>query len=110
MARDPDRDARWAWGFVVLSVASAILGQLVGFMTARLLGYDDPDVPPPLVPALLITLPALAISIAPPLAAVYVGVRAGMAGRFAGYLAAAVGGLIVVFWATITMMALINRA
>ena len=110
MARDPDRDARWAWGFVVLSVAAAILGQLLGFATARLLGYDDPDVPPPLVPALLITLPALAISIAPPLAAVYVGVRAGLAGRFAGYLAAAVGGLIVVFWTTITMMALINRA
>ena len=110
MARDPDRDARWAWGFVVLSIAAAILGQLVGFLTARLLGYDDPDASPPLVPALLITLPALAISIAPPLAAVYFGVRAGVGGRFAGYLAAALGGLVVVFWATITMMALINRA
>lgn len=110
MTRDPARDARWAWGFVVLSIAAAILGQLVGFVIARLLGYGDPDVPPPIVPALLITLPALAISISAPLAAVYFGVRAGMGGRFAGYAAAAVGGLVVVFWATITMMALINRA
>ena len=110
MAKDPDRDARWAWGFVVLSVAAAILGQLVSVGMSRLLGYSDPDVSPPLVPALLITLPALAISIAPPLAAVYFGVRGGMGGRFSGYAAAAVGGLTVVFWTTITMMALINRA
>ena len=110
MAKDPDRDARWAWGFVVLSVAAAILGQLVSVGMSRLLGYSDPDVSPPLVPALLITLPALAISIAPPLAAVYFGVRGGLGGRFSGYAAAAVGGLAVVFWTTITMMALINRA
>jgi hypothetical protein len=110
MSRDPDHDARWAWGFVVLSVAGAILGQVVGVLIARLLGYSDPDVSPPLGAALLITLPALALSIAAPVGALYFGVRAGTGGRMAGYAAAAIGGLIVVFWVTITMMAIINRA
>ena len=109
-ARDADRDARWAWGFIVLSVAGAVLGQVVGVVIARLLGYGDPEVSPPLGAALLITLPTLAISIAAPLGALLYGVRAGVGGRVAGYVAAAIGGLILVFWVTITMMALINRA
>ena len=105
-----DRYARWAWGFVVLTVAGAILGQFVGYGIAVLLGYDAPEAAdPPLGAALLISLPALAISIAPGLAALYFGVKAGLAGRFAGYAAAALGGLTVVFWTVITMMALINR-
>ena len=109
MTRDPEHDARWAWGFVVLSVAAAILGQFVGVGIARLLGYGDPEVAPPLGPALLITLPTLLISIAPPAAAVFYGVRAGTRGRLAGYGAAAIGGLTILFWVAITTMALVNR-
>jgi len=90
---DPRRDQRWAWGFVVLIVAAAILAQLVGYGMAMLLGYSVPEeADPPLGAALLISLPALAISIAPGLAALYFGVRAGLGGRFGGYVAAAVGG------------------
>lgn len=107
---DPHRDQRWAWGFVVLSVAAAIAGQIVGVLVARLLGYSDPDTAPPLGAALLITLPALLISITPPLAALYFGVRAGVGGRPGGYLAAVLAGLIIVFWSVVTMMLLINRA
>lgn len=93
----------------MLSVAGAVLGQLLGVVIARLLGYTDPEVPPPLGAALLIAVPTLVVSVAAPVASLFYGVRAGMGGRAAGYAAAAIGGLIVVFWATITMMALINR-
>jgi hypothetical protein len=112
MARTPDphREVRWAWGFVVLSVAAAVLGQFVSIGIARLLGYPDPEVTPPLGAALLITVPALLISIAPPLAAIAYGIRGGLGGRFSGYAAAGLGALIVVFWVTIAFMALIARA
>jgi len=110
MARDPDRDARWAWGFVVLIVAGAVLAQVIGYGMAMLLGYGVPEeADPPLGAALLISLPSLAVAVAPGLGALYFGIRSGIGGRVAGYVAAAIGGLSVVFWAVITMMALISR-
>ena len=111
MTRDADRDARWAWGFVVLLLASAVVAQFLGYGMAVLLGYDVPEAAdPPLGAALLISLPTLVVAAAPGIGALYFGVRAGRGGRLAGYLAAGVGGLAVVFWTVITMMALINRA
>jgi hypothetical protein len=98
-AVNPHRDVRWAWGFVVLIVAGGILAQLVGYGIATLLGYGGLDQePPPLGAALLITLPAVIIAIAPGLAALYFGIRAGIGRRFSGYVAAAIGGLSIAYW------------
>lgn len=106
---DPARDQRWAWAFVVLIVAGAILGQLLGYGIASALGYAGADAPtPPVGAALLISVPALVVSIVPGCAALYFGIRAGMGRRFSGYLAAALGGLSVAFWVVITTTAVIS--
>ncbi len=106
---DPGRDQRWAWAFAVFIVAGAIVGQVVGYGISAALGYAGADADtPPLWAALVITIPALAISIAPGLAALYFGVRAGRQGRFSGYLAATIGALSVVFWVVITTTAVLS--
>ena len=112
MDREPDvrRDSRWAWASVVFTVAFAILAQFVGYAIASMLGYAGSDAPrPPLGPAMLITIPTLVVAVIPGVSAVFFGIRAGRGGRPAGYLAAILGGLSVLFWLFITMAALINR-
>ena len=110
-AVNPHRDVRWAWGFVVLIVAGGILGQLVGYGIAVLLGYGGTDqAPPPLGAALLITLPALLITIAPGLAALYFGIRAGIGRRFSGYVAAAIGALTVIYWVVVAFISVLIPA
>ena len=110
-ATDPARDQRWAWAFVVFIVAGAILGQLVGYLMAGLLGYAGADAPtPPVWAAIVISVPALLVSISPGVAALYFGIRAGLAGKFMGYVAAALGALSVVFWVVVTTTAIISTA
>ena len=112
MDRQPDarRDSLWAWASVVFTVAGAILAQFVGYAISTLLGHNAPEASdPPLGDALLITIPTLIVAIVPGLSAVFFGIRAGRGGRLVGYLAAALGGLTVLFWVFITVMALVNR-
>lgn len=110
-ASNPDRDVRWAWGFVVLIVAGGILAQLVGYGIATLLGYTEPEQgSPPVGAALLISIPALVIAAAPGTAALYYGIRAGQGRRFSGYLAAAIGALTVVYWVVVSVMSVLNPA
>jgi hypothetical protein len=110
-AATPDRDARWAWGFVVLIVAGGILAQFIGYGMAVLLGYAEPEgTNPPLGAALLISLPAMLVAIAPAAAALYFGVRAGLGRRFSGYLAGAIGALAVVYWVVVALAGLISAA
>lgn len=106
---DPSRDQRWAWAFVVFIVAGAILGQLIGYGIASMLGYAGADAPtPPVGAALVISIPALLISSAPGSAAAYFGIRAGMGGKVMGYLAATVGVLSIAFWVVITTSAVLS--
>jgi hypothetical protein len=110
-AADPQRDVRWAWGFVVLIVAGGILAQFLGYGIAVLLGYDVPEESmPSLGAALLIGVPSMLVAIAPAVAAVYFGIRAGLARRVTGYVAAAIGGLAVVYWVVLTIAGLIAVA
>ncbi|MCX6433878.1 MAG: hypothetical protein NTX29_14270 [Actinobacteria bacterium] len=110
-ASNPDRDVRWAWGFVVLIVAGGILAQLVGYGIATLLGYTDSEQgSPPVGAALLIRIPALAIAAAPGTATLYFGVRAGQGRRFSGYLAAAIGALTIVYWVVVAVISVLNPA
>jgi hypothetical protein len=51
----PDRDVRWAWGFVVLIVAAGIAAQVLGYGIAVLLGYDVPEAATPYLGAALLT-------------------------------------------------------
>lgn len=109
-APDPRRDLRWAWVLVALTVVAAVLGQLVGYGIAVLLGYPVPEeAEPPLGDALLIAVPALIVMVAPALGALYVGLRAGRGGRSLGYVAAGLGALAVVYWTVVTMMSVIAR-
>ena len=113
MEREPDarRDSLWAWASVVFTVAFAIFAQFVGYGIASMLGYAGADAPrPPLGPALLITIPTLVVAVIPGISSLFFGIRAGRGGRIVGYLAAALGGLTVLFWLFITVAALINRA
>jgi hypothetical protein len=104
-AATPDRDVRWAWGFVVLIVAGGILAQFLGYGMAMLLGYDVPEeATPSLAEALVISIPALLVAIAPGVGALLLGVRSR---RFTGYVAAAVGGLAIVYWVSVTAVGLI---
>jgi hypothetical protein len=106
---DPSRDQRWAWAFVVFIVAGAILGQLVGYGIASMMGYAGADAPtPPFGAALLIGVPALLISSAPGAAAAYFGIRAGLAGKVMGYVAATLGVLSIAFWVVITTSAVLS--
>lgn len=110
-AADPQRDLRWAWGFVVLIVAGGILAQFLGYGIAVLLGYSVPEeATPGLGAALLIGVPAMLVAIAPAGAAVYFGIRAGLARRVTGYVAAAIGALAVVYWVVLTFAGLISVA
>jgi hypothetical protein len=107
-AATPDRDVRWAWGFVVLIVAGGVLAQFLGYGIAVLLGYDVPEASTPsLVAALVISIPALVVALAPALAALLYGIRAGRGGRYSGYVAAAVGALAAVYWVVGTAISLI---
>lgn len=107
----PDRDVRWAWGFVVLIVAGGIVAQFLGYGIAVLLGYSVPEeATPGLGAALLISVPAMLVAIAPAAAALYYGVRAGLGRRFSGYVAAAIGALAVVYWLVTTVASLIVLA
>lgn len=113
MARipDPHRDVRWAWGFVVLIVAGGILAQFIGYGIAVLLGYDVPEsATPSLGAALVISIPAMLVGMAPAAAALYFGVRAGRGRRYSGYVAAAIGALTVVYWLVTTVASLIILA
>lgn len=110
-AADPQRDLRWAWGFVVLIVAGGILAQFLGYGIAVLLGYDIPEeATPGLGAALLISVPALLVAIAPAAAALYFGIRAGLGRRFTGYAAAAIGALAIVYWVVVTFASLMTLA
>lgn len=110
-AGTPDRDLRSSWGFVVLIVAGGILAQFLGYGIALLLGYDVPEESTPsLGAALLISVPAMLVAIAPAAGAVYFGIRAGLARRFTGYVAAAIGALAVVYWVVVTIAGLISVA
>jgi hypothetical protein len=104
----PDRDVRWAWGCVVLIVAGGILAQFLGYGIAILLGYDVPEeATPTLLEALVIGIPPLLVAIAPGLGALLLGIRSR---RAAGYVAAAVGALAVVYWVVVTAIGLIVLA
>jgi hypothetical protein len=104
----PDRDVRWAWGFVVLIVAGGILAQFLGYGIAVLLGYDIPEESTPsLAAALVISIPALVVALAPALAALLYGIRAGRGGRYSGYVAAGIGALATVYWVVGTAISLI---
>lgn len=95
----------------MLIVAGGILAQLVGYGIAVLLGYGGTDqAPPPFGAALLIALPALLIAIAPGLAALYFGIRAGTGRRFSGYVAAAIGGLTIVYWVVVAVISVLSPA
>jgi len=108
-AADPQRDVRWAWGFVVLIVAGGILAQFLGYGIALLLGYDVPEESTPSIgAALLIGIPPMLVAIAPAAAALYFGIRAGLARRFTGYVAAAIGALAVVYWVVLTIAGLVS--
>ncbi len=110
-ARTPDRDVRWAWGFVVLIVAGGILAQFMGYGIAVLLGYDVPEAATPsLGAALLIGIPPMLVGAAPAAAAVYFGVRAGRGRRYSGYVAAAIGALTTFYWVAATAAGLIVLA
>jgi hypothetical protein len=104
----PDRDVRWAWGCVVLIVAGGILAQFLGYGLAVLLGYDVPeDATPSLVEALIISIPPLLVALAPATGALLFGVRSR---RLAGYVAAAIGALAIVYWVVVTVIGLIVLA
>ena len=108
---DPHRDVRWAWGFVVLIVAGGILAQFIGYGIALLLGYDVPEeAKPSLAPALVISVPALLVALAPAAGALFYGVRAGRGGRLSGFVAAGIGGLAAVYWVVLTAISLISVA
>jgi hypothetical protein len=110
-AATPDRDVRWAWGFVVLIVAAGILAQVLGYGIAILLGYDVPEAATPsLGAALLIGIPPLLVGVAPAIAALLFGIRAGRGGRYSGYVAAAIGALVTVYWVVATAAGLIALA
>lgn len=107
----PDRDVRWAWGFVVLIVAAGIAAQVLGYGIAVLLGYDVPEAATPsLGAALLIGIPPLLVGIAPGIAALLFGIRAGRGGRYSGYVAAGIGALSTVYWVVATVAGLIGLA
>ena len=107
----PDRDVRWAWGFVVLIVAAGIAAQFLGYGIAVLLGYDVPEQSTPtLGAALLISIPPLLVAVAPAVAALLYGIRAGRGGRYSGYVAAAIGALTTVYWVVVTAFGLIMLA
>ena len=106
---DASRDQRWAWAFVVFIVAGAIVGQALGFGIASLLGYAGAESPtPPFGVALLISIPALLVSVAPGAAAAFFGIRAGREGRASGYVAATLGVLSIAFWVVITTSAVLS--
>jgi hypothetical protein len=101
----PDRDVRWAWGCVVLIVAGGILAQVLGYGLAIMLGYTVPEeATPSLLEALIISIPALLVAITPPTGALLLGIRSR---RVAGYVAAAVGALAIVYWVVVTAIGLI---
>jgi amino acid permease len=84
---------------------------LLGYGLALLVGFDaGSGEPPSLGAALVIGLPAMAVAIAPGLGALIYGVRAGRGRQWAGWVAAAVGALSVVYWVTVTFVGLIFEA
>ena len=96
-SKHADRDLRRAWVAVALLPVALALAMVVGEGLISALGYQSGSQEPvPAGPALLASVPALLILIAPGLAAVHYGRRAYRAGRRDANMPAWIGGVAAV--------------
>ncbi|MBM7503219.1 hypothetical protein ACFPER_07040 [Agromyces aurantiacus] len=86
----------WAWVCIALVPVAYVVATLVGGAMLALAGVDEGStVRPPTAIVLPIGLVSIAVLIAPPVAAIVLGIRAARRGHGSGVVAAVLGAVVV---------------